>query len=308
MLINTSFKKKVLLIIAGPTAVGKTKLSIELAQYFNSEILSVDSRQIYEELNIGVARPDPKELRIVPHHFIGNKSIHTPYSAGDFEKESLSVLNTLFEKHNLIVVVGGTGLYIKALTDGLDTFPAVSDALREDLNVLHKTKGLEILLDELKEKDPEYFEVVDRKNPRRVIRALEIIRTTGSKFSSMRQGLPAKRPFSAIKLGLTEERATLYDKINRRVDQMILQGLIEEAKTLLPYRKLSALQTVGYSEIFSYLEGEISKDEAIELIKKNTRNYAKRQLTWFKKDKGFEWFTPNQLTPIIHYVKAQLKL
>lgn len=299
--------KKVLVSIVGPTAVGKTSVAIELARFFNTEIVSTDSRQFYREMEIGTAKPDKEELAAAQHHFINSHSIKEYYSVGMFEKEALLLLDELFENHDIVIAVGGSGLFFKALWEGLDEMPKVSLAIREELNGIFETDGLEILLEELKERDSEYYELVDRNNHQRVIRALEVIRSSGKPFTSFRKGqVNQNRNFEIVKIGLNMDRAVLFDRINLRMDQMITQGLFEEAEQLNEYRNHNALQTVGYSEIFGFMDGAYDREEAIRLLKRNSRRYAKRQLTWFRKDPEVKWYEPNQIDEMIRLVTNEL--
>lgn len=283
-------QKPLLICVVGPTAIGKTALSIEIARFFSSEIISADSRQFFKEMNIGTAVPSSEELAAVPHHFIQNKSIYDTYSVGDFEKEALAQLDTLFKTHPTVVMVGGSGLYVDAVVKGLDHFPKVSADIRQELNTTFQSSGITTLQDELKRVDPDYYEKVDIHNHHRLIRALEIYRGTGKPFSSFLNQVSEERNFNTLFIGLTAERSIIYDRINRRVDLMIANGLVEEAQNLLSHKELNALQTVGYRELFEYFEGRLSLDEAISEIKKNTRRFAKRQATWFKKNDAIHWF------------------
>ncbi|TWP23338.1 tRNA (adenosine(37)-N6)-dimethylallyltransferase MiaA [Apibacter muscae] len=293
--------------IVGPTAIGKTSLSIKIAQYLNTEIISCDSRQFYKEMKIGTACPSDEELDMVPHHFIQNLSIKQDYSVGDFEREAIEVINFLFQKHDQLVMVGGSGLYEKAINEGLDEFPDVDPEIRNSLVSELNEIGIGFLVSELKNVDPEYYAIADLQNPMRVIRALEVFRSTGKLFSSFRKKNLKSRDFSTIKIGLEAPREIIYDRINLRVDQMMQNGLLEEVKTLLPYRHVNALQTVGYKELFSYLDGDISLDKAIEEIKKNSRRYAKRQLTWYRKDLSVHWFPYNDKDAVIQFIKNLLE-
>tara|TARA_A100000171_G_C2140025_1_gene154325 strand:- start:5079 stop:5996 length:918 start_codon:yes stop_codon:yes gene_type:complete len=285
-----------LICVVGPTAIGKTALGIALARHFSTEIISADSRQFFKEMTIGTAVPSAEELAAVPHHFIQDRSIFDAYNVGDFEKEALDTLKVLFKQNDVVVLVGGSGLYVDAVVKGLDTFPNVPETIRQQLNKEFEERGLHALQQELKTQDPTYFKTVDIDNHHRVIRALEIIRGTGNPFSSYLNQGAAQRNFNTIYIGLTAERPLVYERINLRVDLMMENGLLEEAKTLYPNKDLNALQTVGYRELFQYFDGTISKEEAISEIKKNTRRFAKRQGTWFRKNKAIEWF--NYLTPI----------
>ncbi|HQX18479.1 MAG TPA: tRNA (adenosine(37)-N6)-dimethylallyltransferase MiaA [Niabella sp.] len=277
------------MVVAGPTAVGKTACAIELASYFNTVILSADSRQCFQELNIGVARPTVAELQMVPHFFIASHSIHEELNAAWYETYSLNLLHQLFETKDIVVVCGGTGLYIKALTEGLDTIPEVGTTIRQKIVSGYKENGIGWLKQELLLKDPLFASQGEMQNPQRMMRALEVVEATGQSIISFHKKDQAARPFNIIKLGLELSRDILYERINARVDAMMEAGLEEEVRQLLPYRKLNALHTVGYREMFDYFDGETSKERAIELIKQNTRHYAKRQMTWFKKQENMHW-------------------
>jgi tRNA dimethylallyltransferase len=278
-----------LIVIAGPTASGKTAAAIKLAQHYETVILSADSRQFYREMTIGTAKPTPSELAAVKHYFIDSHSVTEPFSVGDFEKQGLTLLDKLFQDHNVVLLVGGSGLYIKALCEGFDNIPQADTVIRKQLNDEFARTGIMALQDELKTADPAYYNEVDLNNPQRIIRALEVYRSTGQPFSSFRKSTVNQRPFNILKIGLDLPREVLYDRINQRVDAMVKDGLIEEVKTLIPYRHLNALNTVGYSEVFDYLDNKIDLNRAIELIKQNTRHFAKRQLTWFRKDPTVNW-------------------
>ena len=281
---------KTLITVVGPTAIGKTSLSIELAKHFQTEIISCDSRQFYKEMTIGTAVPKASELAAVPHHFIQNKRIFYPYNVGDFEKEALQTLELLFAKKNIVIMVGGSGLYVDAVLKGFDQFPQIAPTIREKLHIRLKTEGLESLQNQLKKLDPVTFSTIAIHNPQRVTRALEICIGSGLPYSSFKNNTKKKRYFNTIKVGLNGDRQQIYHRINLRVDQMIADGLIQEAEKLHQYKHLNALQTVGYRELFAYFEGNTTKEEAIEEIKKNTRRFAKRQLTWFRKDSDILWF------------------
>ena len=283
-------EKKLLICVVGPTAIGKTSLAIKLAKAFSTEIISADSRQFFREMTIGTAVPSESELNEVTHHFIHHKSIFEAYSVGDFERDSLALLHEFFKRNNTAVMVGGSGLYIDAVVKGLDIFPEVASEIREDLMETLKENGIEQLQAELKKVDPHYFEKVDIHNPHRLIRALEIQRATGKPYSAFLNKENSKRDFHTIFIGLDAEREIIYSRINRRVDQMISEGLVAEAKTLFQHKDRNALQTVGYRELFEYFEGIRSLDDAISEIKKNTRRFAKRQNTWFKKNEAIFWF------------------
>jgi tRNA dimethylallyltransferase len=281
---------KTLITIVGPTAIGKTALSIQLANYFNADIISCDSRQFYKEMTIGTAVPEPEELAAATHHFIQNKSIFDDYNVGQFERDTLTALDTLFAKNPIQIMVGGSGLYVNAVLNGLDDFPDVDASIREKLMKDFQEKGIEYLQSQLKTLDIESFEKIAIDNPHRIMRALEICIGTQKPYSSFKNKQKKSRDFNIIVIGLTADRTEIYDRINQRVDLMMQKGLLEEAKTLFPYKHLNALQTVGYRELFSYLDNEISLDVAIDEIKKNTRRFAKRQLTWFKKEEQILWF------------------
>ncbi len=283
---------KIVVVVCGPTAVGKTAFAIHLARHLKTEILSADSRQCYTELNIGVAKPSPGELVAVNHYFINSHSIHQQVNAGVFEQYGLHALEQIFFKSRYAVVVGGTGLYINALCQGIDEMPQTPAEIREALNQSYQQKGLGWLQSEVQKKDLAFWKVAEQQNPHRLLRALEVLQTSGKSITTYRQGNQANRPFAVIKVGLQLPRHELHLRINTRVDQIIANGLEAEVKTLFPYQHLQALQTVGYKEIFDHLNGLQSRDEAIERIKINTRQYAKRQITWFKKDSAIHWFPP----------------
>ncbi|HET8859003.1 tRNA (adenosine(37)-N6)-dimethylallyltransferase MiaA [Marivirga sp.] len=300
-------KSKTIVILAGPTAVGKTALSIELAKKFQSEIISADSRQFFKEMEIGTAKPTIQEMDGIPHHFVNSHSIHEEYNVGQFEKDTLNLLDVLFQKHDIVFVVGGSGLYVKALCEGIDEMPAIPAEIRQKLNVEFEQHGIKYLQKQVFESDPEYFDIVDQQNPQRLIRALELYRATGKNMSFYRsQNNQVERSFHIIKIGLERPREELYDRINLRMDQMIAEGLFEEAKKLYPFKNLNALQTVGYSEIFGFLDGKYDREEAVRLLKRNSRRYAKRQMTWFKRDSEFEWFQADDKTKIISFLNKKL--
>ena len=275
---------KYLISIVGPTAIGKTALSIKLAQHFNTEIISADSRQFFKEMSIGTAVPSSSELAAAPHHFIQHKSVTSDYNVGTFEKDAVTCLNTLFQKHDIVIMVGGSGLYIKAVTEGLDDFPEIDASVRHKLNERLKNEGLESLQEQLKTFDPQAYKSIAIDNPHRVIRALEVSIGSGKPYTSFLGAKRSERPFKTISIGLSADREIIYDRINQRVDQMMADGLLDEVKQLENQKHLNALNTVGYKELFKYLNDEWELDFAISEIKKNTRRFAKRQLTWFKKD------------------------
>ena len=281
---------KQLIAVVGPTAIGKTALSIKIANHFQTEIISADSRQFFKEMRIGTAVPEPIELQAAQHHCIQHISIDDPYSVGHFEREALQLLDSLFKIHDQVVMVGGSGMYVDAVINGLDVFPDVLPGTREQLQNLFESEGIEALQELLKEKDPVYYEQVDLSNQQRVMRALEVCLSAKLPFSSFRNQPKAKRPFDTIKIGLQADRTIMYDRINKRVDLMIEGGLVEEARSLLSRKRTNALQTVGYRELFEHFEGKVSLEQAIENIKTNTRRFAKRQLTWYRKDDSINWF------------------
>ncbi|MBL0069830.1 MAG: tRNA (adenosine(37)-N6)-dimethylallyltransferase MiaA [Chitinophagaceae bacterium] len=293
---------KIVIVIAGPTAVGKTSLAIELAKHFQTEIISADSRQCFKELNIGVARPSVEELQQVPHHFINSHSIQEEVTAITFEQYALQKATALFKYHQVVVMVGGTGLYIKAFTDGLDLIPPINPAVRMEVIQSFEQHGGSWLQQQLQQKDPLYSEKGEMQNPQRRMRALEVVESTGQSVLSFRKGEKVKRDFSIIKIGVELPKEELHRNIHTRVDNMMKAGLQEEVKGLLSFRKLNALQTVGYAELFDWLDGNISLEKAMEQIKTATRQYAKRQMTWFKKDKELQWFSPVQINEIIEAI------
>ncbi|MDP5043584.1 MAG: tRNA (adenosine(37)-N6)-dimethylallyltransferase MiaA [Leeuwenhoekiella sp.] len=281
---------KTLIAVVGPTAIGKTALSIKLAQYFNTEIFSADSRQFFKEMTIGTAVPDPHELAAAKHHFIQHISIQDTYNVGLFEQECIAQLNNFYATHNAAILVGGSGLYVDAVLNGLDHFPEVDILIRPELIQLLEDKGIEALQEELLLRDPKHYASIDLNNKQRLIRALEICRGTSKPYSSFLAKNTISRNFQSLKIGLNADREIIYDRINQRVDLMIANGLVEEAKNLYPLKDLNALQTVGYKEIFNFFEGNYDLATTIEEIKKNTRRFAKRQLTWYRRDKSVLWF------------------
>jgi tRNA dimethylallyltransferase len=286
---NHQPQTKILVVIAGPTASGKTATAIEFAKKYNTVILSADSRQFYREMSIGTAKPTEEELTTVKHYFINSLSITETFTAGDFEKQALALLDELFTVHDVVLLIGGSGLFIKAVCEGFDEVPPADAGIRDKLNLEFRDKGIENLQEKLKIADPEYYETVDIDNPHRLIRALEVFESTGKPISSYHTSGANKRSFRIVKFGLSLPRENLYQRINLRVDEMVKQGLVEEVRSLLPYRNLNTLNTVGYSELFDYFDGKTDLDEAIGLIKQNTRRFAKRQMTWFSKDKEIKW-------------------
>jgi tRNA dimethylallyltransferase len=289
---------KSVIVVCGPTAVGKTKLAIQLAKDFKTEIISADSRQCYKEMNIGVARPSEKELKEVKHHFIASHSIQDEVNASTFEQYALEKTNGLFKDRDVVIMAGGTGLYSKVFCEGIDHIPPVPAEIRNQIALKYESAGLQWLQNEVKQKDPAFFESGEIMNPQRLIRALEVSEATGQSIMSFRKGKKKKREFNIIKIGLQLPKEELHFNINTRVDKMIIDGLVDEVRSLMPYKHLSAIQTPGYKEIIEYLDKKISFDEAIELIKRNTRHFAKRQLTWFTKDQEINWFSPAAMEAI----------
>jgi tRNA dimethylallyltransferase len=294
---------KIILVIAGPTAVGKTDLCINLAKKFNTVIISSDSRQFFQEINIGTAKPSKEDLAKVRHYFIGNKSIHEPYDVRSYEVDALSCIGDLFKRKDLLILTGGSGLYTDAVVNGLDEMPKITPEIRQELNMLYAKEGIIPLQVMLKKLDPDYYDKVDLQNPQRLIRALEVCQGTGRAFSDFRVRKKVERPFKTIKVALNRDRDELYQRIDSRMDKMIAEGLFEEAKEMHPFKNRNALKTVGYKEIFGYLEGEYDKKEAVRLLKRNSRRYAKRQLTWLKRDEAYHWFHPDDINGILSLVQ-----
>ena len=300
-------ERKCLIVLAGPTGVGKTDASIGIARHFGARILSSDSRQIYREMRIGTAVPEPEQLAAVPHYFIGTRSVTEPYTAGRFETDALLLLEELFARDDYAVLAGGSGLYVDALCDGIDPVPGTDPVLRAELLERLRKKGLPSLLEQLRQLDPDHYRTMDRQNAQRVVRALEVCLETGRPYSSLRSRTPKPRPFDIVRIGLTRPREALYARIDRRVDEMLGRGLIPEARSLRPLRSCNALQTVGYRELFAYFEGQCTLDEAIRLVKRNSRRYAKRQMTWFGRDTRTRWFDlddPSAEKDIIRYIET----
>jgi tRNA dimethylallyltransferase len=291
--------KSKLIVIVGPTGSGKTDLSIRLARHFGAPVISTDSRQLYQGMAIGSAQPTAEQLAIVKHYFIADRPVTERFTCADFETEALALLDKLFLAHDTVIAVGGSGLYVDVLCRGLDMLPDADHELRTALNKRLQIEGLDSLVAQLRELDPVYWDRVDRHNPARVIRGLEVCLQTGVPFSSFRSGIPAERPFDIVKIGVEMERALLYERIESRVEEMIAEGLEAEARALYADRDLPSLQTVGYRELFAYFDGVYSLDEAVRLIKRNTRRYAKRQMTWFRRDPSIQWFPSTDLASII---------
>lgn len=298
---------KRLLVVVGPTGSGKTDLSIRLARHYAAPVLSTDSRQVYRGMPIGTAQPSDDQLQVAEHHFIASHDIKDNLSCGEYEVQALARLEKLFADHDYVVAVGGSGLYVRALCEGMDDLPQADESLRAELGRRLEAEGVGALAEQLRELDPVYYEVVDRSNPARVVRALEVCLQTGRPYSEQRTGERRSRPFGIVKIGVDLPRAELYDRINRRVDQMLADGLEAEARALHPYRELNALQTVGYREFFDYFDGRTGYDEAVELIKRNSRRYAKRQLTWFRRDPEIRWFRPDDDDAILEYIGSEAR-
>lgn len=298
---------KFLLVIAGPTAVGKTALAIELAKYFHTEIISADSRQLYKEMSIGTAKPSLDEMKGIKHHLLDCISVKENYNAGNFEKDALDILHALYETHKVAILCGGTGLYINAVCNGFDEGLQNDRRIKGEIKSEYAEKGIEWLQNEIKEKDSAYFESADIHNPQRMMRALEVIRTSGKPYSSLRKNIRAERDFTPVKIFVNEERDLLYGRINKRTDKMMEDGLLDEAKRLYSLRQLNALNTVGYKELFDHLDGKISLEKAVELIKQHSRNYAKRQITWFKNDGNYTEFKPTDTEKIKSFTEVIMK-
>jgi tRNA dimethylallyltransferase len=297
---------KRLIIVTGPTAIGKTDLAIRLAKYFGTEIINADSRQIYREMIIGTAVPSSEQQAGVKHHFINHRSIHDYYNASQFELEAVELLDRLFTKQDAVIMAGGSGMYIDAVCKGIDEIPTVNPDVREKIHHEYKLLGLEGIRSRLREVDPDYYDKADLNNPKRIMKALEIAEMTGRPYTSFLTGKSKPRNFSIIKIGLDMPRQELHNRINTRVDNMILHGLLQEATGLYPYKHLNSLNTVGYKELFDYLDGRFSLEESIEIIKGHTRQYARRQLTWFRKDKDMQWFGPDEIDLIITYIRRKI--
>lgn len=301
-------KKPVLIVLIGPTGVGKTELSLSIAEHYHTSIISSDSRQLYKDLKIGTAAPTPAQLARVPHYFVGTLELTDYYSAAQYEIEVLKKLDELFQAHPVVVMTGGSMMYVDAVCKGIDDIPTVGKDTRELMIHRYETEGLDQLCAELRVLDPEYYRIVDLKNPKRVIHALEICYMTGKTYTSFRTRTQKERPFHIVKVGLTRDREELYQRINQRVDEMMKEGLLEEAKRVYPYRQLNSLNTVGYKEIFKYLDGEWDLPFAIEKIKQNSRIYSRKQMTWFKRDTEITWFHPEQKKEVLQFLDSQINL
>jgi len=304
---NQLVRMDTLIVVLGPTGVGKSDISIQLAKHYHSEIISADSRQFFQELSIGTAVPSPEELHMVPHHFIQNKSIHNYYNVSEFEAEALQLISELFTKVNPLILGGGSMLYVDTICNGIDDIPTVDPEIRDDVIKWYEKNGIDALRQRLQEVDPEYYQIVDLNNPKRLLHAVEIHQMTGMPFTSFRKKTIKKRPFSIIKIGINQDRKVLYDRINERVLRMMDAGLLDEAKSVYPYRNLNSLNTVGYKELFLHLDGELTLEDAVDLIQRNTRKYARKQLTWFRRDQQISWFEPEQIQKIISYIDQKMR-
>ena len=300
-----SISRPTLIVVVGPTGSGKSALAVELAKHYGAPIISTDSRQVYRGLPIGTAQPTVDELAAAKHYFIADREVEDNFNCGRYETEALALLEELFKDNRYVVAVGGSGLYVKALCEGMDSLPEADDAVREMLKSRLESEGIGSLVEELRRLDPKYAEEVDLCNPARVMRALEVCLTTGKPYSEQRSGTVAERWFNIVKIGTDMPRDVLYERIDRRVDMMVEEGLVEEARAMYPKRALNSLQTVGYREMFDYFDGTISLAEAIELVKRNSRRYAKRQLTWFRRDESIGWFAPTDLEHIIEFIDSK---
>ncbi len=297
--------KPTLVVITGPTAVGKTSLCVELAQHYNTEIISADSRQFFKELTIGTAKPTQCEMQHVTHYFINSHSITQNYNATNFEQDVLKLLKTLFQTHKIVIMTGGSGLYIDAVCNGFDeNIPEGNEKIRTELEQLYNKYGIELLQEKLKQLDPEFYQEIDLNNIKRLYRAIEVCILSSNSYKELRQGIKKSRPFNIIKIALNRDKEELYSRINQRVDVMMENGLLEEVKQVNEYRNHNALKTVGYTELFDHFDGKCSLSEAIEKIKVNSRRYAKKQIAWFNKSNDYKWFHPNQTNKIINYINS----
>jgi tRNA dimethylallyltransferase len=299
--------QKHLIVLCGPTGIGKTKVAIEVSNNLDCEIISADSRQVFKEMHIGTAVPSTEELNSVKHHFIQSHSIHQYYNASMYEEEVIAFLSNYFEHNNMALLVGGSGLYIDAICKGIDELPTILPEIRDKWKQLHEEKGLEFIQEKVKTTDPDYYDVVDKKNPKRLLKAIEVYEMTGKPYSSFLLKEKKRRPFSICKIGLNTERKLLYEKINQRVDAMMQTGLLEEARILHPFKQLTPLKTVGYKELFAHFEGQLTLEEAVEQIKNHSRAYARRQLTWFRRDEEIEWFEPEDANQILSFIESNIK-
>jgi len=291
-----------LIVVLGPTGVGKSAVSIQLAKHYQTEIISADSRQFFNELAIGTAVPSADDLKSVPHHFIQTKSIHDYYNVSEYETEAIQLIDQLFHAKNPLILTGGSMLYVDTICKGIDDIPTVDPVIRDEVIRWYNENGIEALRQRLLELDPEYYHQVDLNNPKRLLHAVEICLMSGKTFTSFRRNKIKERPFRILKIGINQDRKILYERINERVLKMMNDGLLEEAITVYPYRNLNSLNTVGYKELFTYLDGDCSLDEAVDLIQRNTRKYARKQLTWFRRDQDIKWFEPEQISEVITYI------
>jgi tRNA dimethylallyltransferase len=299
---------KNLIVVAGPTAIGKTEVAVGLAQHFGTEIINADSRQLYREMVIGTAIPSAEQLASVQHHFVHHRSFHDYYNASLFESDAIALLDRLFQQLDVVIMAGGSGLYIDAVCHGIDDIPTVDPKIREMIHHEFALLGMEGIRSKLRDVDPDYYSKVDLNNPKRIMKALEIAEMTGSPFSTFLTGISKSRNFSVLKIGLDMPRNELHDRINARVDSMIARGLVQEVRSLYPFKHINALNTVGYKELFDYMDGNCSLEESIEAIKGHSRQYARRQLTWFRKDKCMKWFRPDETDSIIPYIREKINL
>ena len=295
-----------LIVVIGPTGIGKSSISLQIAQYYHTDIISADSRQFFQELSIGTAVPPKEDLELVTHHFIQTRSIHHYYNVSDYETEAINQINLLFKTKNPLILAGGSMMYVDTVCKGIDDIPTVTPEIRNEVILWYKANGIEALQQKLKILDPEYYEIVDLNNPKRMLHAVEICQMTGKTFTSFRKKTVRQRPFRIVKIGLNQNREILYNRINDRVERMMDAGLLDEARSVYPFRHLNSLNTVGYKELFSYFDGSITLEEAVDLIKRNSRKYARKQLTWFRKDDEINWFEPNQFREIIAFTDQKL--
>lgn len=297
-----------LIVVLGPTGVGKSAISILLAQHYSTDIISADSRQLFRELSIGTAVPPEEDLQSVPHHFIQTRSIHDYYNVSEFETEAIALINQLFLAKNPLILTGGSMLYLDTICKGIDDIPTVTPEIRNEVIHWYQQNGLEALQKRLLDLDPEYYQIADLNNAKRLLHAVEVCQMTGKTFTSFRTNTIRTRPFRIIKIGINQQREILYERINKRVELMMEAGLLEEAKSVYPYRDLNSLNTVGYKELFAYFDGSCTLEEAVDLIKRNSRKYARKQLTWFRRDTEIQWFEPDQLGEIIAYINNKMNL
>jgi tRNA dimethylallyltransferase len=297
-----------LIVVLGPTGVGKSDISIQLARFYHTDIISADSRQFFRELSIGTAVPPEIDLKSVCHHFIQTRSIHDYYNVSEFETEAIDLINHLFKSKNPLILAGGSMMYIDTICKGIDDIPTVTPEIRNEVIVWYEENGLEALQQRLLNLDPEYYHIVDLNNPKRLLHAVEICQMTGKTFTSFRKNTVRERPFRILKIGINQNREVLYQRINQRVERMMEAGLLEEARSVYPFRNLNSLNTVGYKELFSYFDGDITLAEAVDLIQRNSRKYARKQLTWFRKDAEIHWFEPEQIQEIIAFTNFRLKV